>query len=39
LSGPHPVGQRLPVKIRDGVAFVEIRDLGPSEVLLAVNHP
>jgi hypothetical protein len=38
-AGPHPVGQRLPVKFRDGVGFVEIRDLGPSEVLLAVNHP
>jgi glycosidase len=39
FAGSHPVGQRLPVKFRDGTAFVEIRDLGPSEVLLLVNHP
>ncbi len=36
----HPVGSRLPVKRRaDGTAFVEIRDLPPSEVLVLVNHP
>jgi len=39
FTGAHPVGQTLPVKFRDGIAFVEIRGLGPSEVLLAVNHP
>ncbi|MGZ8395499.1 MAG: hypothetical protein ACXW3X_02380 [Rhodoplanes sp.] len=36
----HPVGSRLPVKRRaDRTAFVEIRDLPPSEVLVLVNHP
>jgi hypothetical protein len=36
----HPVGSRLPVKrLPDGTAFVEIRDLPPSEVLVLVNHP
>jgi glycosidase len=39
FAGSHPVGQRLPVKFRNGTAFVEIRDVGPSEVLLLVNHP
>jgi glycosidase len=39
FAGSHPVGQKLPVKFRNGTAFVEIRDLGPSEVLLLVNHP
>jgi glycosidase len=37
-TGPHPVGQRLPVKSRNGSAFVEIRELGPSEVLVLVNR-
>lgn len=36
----HPVGSRIPVKrLGDGTAFVEIRDLPPSEVLVLVNHP
>jgi hypothetical protein len=36
----HPVGSRVPVKrLADGTAFVEIRDLPPSEVLVLVNHP
>jgi glycosidase len=35
----HPIGSRLPVKRRDGTAYVEIRDLPPSEVLVLVNHP
>jgi len=38
LAVSHPVGQILPVKRRDGVAFVEIRDLPPSEVLVLVNR-
>jgi hypothetical protein len=36
--GSHPVGQRLPVNFRDATAFVEIRDLGPSEVIVLVNR-
>ncbi|MBC8094960.1 MAG: alpha-amylase, partial [Akkermansiaceae bacterium] len=39
FAGSHPVGQQLLVKRRDGAAFVEIRDLEPSEVLVLVNRP
>ena len=36
----QPIGSRLPVKrLPDGAAFVEIRNLPPSEVLVLVNHP
>jgi hypothetical protein len=39
-GGPHPVGSRLPVRrTLDGAAYVEIRDLPPSEVLVLSNHP
>jgi hypothetical protein len=38
FTGPHPVGERLPVKFRDGAAFVEIRGIGPSETLVLSNH-
>jgi hypothetical protein len=38
-GGPHPVGQRVPVRRRDGWAYVEIRDLPPSEVVVLVNRP
>jgi glycosidase len=38
-AGPHPVGQQLPVRVRDGTALVEIRDLPPSEVLVLSNRP
>lgn len=34
-----PIGSRVPVKqLGDGTAFVEIRNLPPSEVLVLVNH-
>jgi hypothetical protein len=40
VTGSHLVGDRLPVRRRsDGTAFVEIRDVGPSEVVVLVNHP
>ena len=39
FSGTHPVGARLPMKFRDGAAFIEIRDVKPSEVILLSNHP
>jgi glycosidase len=39
FAGTHRIGTQLPVKFRDGAAFVEIRDLGPSEALVLVNHP
>jgi hypothetical protein len=36
----HPIGSRLEVRrLADGTAFVEIRGMRPSEVLLLVNHP
>ena len=36
----HRVGDRVPVRRRgDGTAFVEIRNVGPSEVLVLVNRP
>ena len=38
FTGPHPVGQQLPVRSRDGAAYLEIRDVGPSEVLVLVNR-
>ena len=37
-AGVHPVGQKLPVKIRDGAAYVEIRELPAAEVLVLVNR-
>jgi len=37
-TGPHPIGQRVVVQRRDGAAFVSIRDVGPSEVLVLVNR-
>ena len=39
FTGSHTVGEKVPVQLRDGSAFVVIRDLGPSEVLLLVNRP
>ena len=36
----HPINSQLPVKrLADGTAYVEIRNLPPSEVLVLVNHP
>jgi hypothetical protein len=36
----HPVGSQLPVRRAvSGAAYVEIRDVGPSEVLVLVNRP
>jgi hypothetical protein len=37
-TGSHPIGQQLPVKLRSGKKFVEIRDIGPSEVVVLVNR-
>jgi hypothetical protein len=33
-----PVGEKVPVKNRNGSAVVEIRDLPPSEVLVLTNR-
>jgi hypothetical protein len=39
-AGPHAVGSSLVVKrTGGGIAFVEIRNLPPSEVLVLANHP
>jgi glycosidase len=39
VAGRHPVGSTLTVqRTPDGTAFVAIRDLPPSEVLVLVNH-
>ena len=39
-GGPHPVGSSVPVRrTAQGIAYVEIRDLPPSEVLVLANHP
>ena len=38
--GFHPVGSNVPVRRRaDGTAYVEIRDVDASEVLVLTNHP
>jgi glycosidase len=37
-SGTHPVGQKLPVQIRDGSSFVSIRGVMPSEVVVLTNR-
>ena len=39
FDGTHALDSKLPVKFRDGAAFVEIRDVRPSEVILLSNHP
>jgi hypothetical protein len=41
IGGPvtHPTGSRLMVKRKgSGIAYVEVRDLPPSEVLVLVNR-
>jgi len=38
-NGPHPVGSSLPVRrTAQGIAYVEIRDLPASEVLVLANR-
>jgi len=40
ISGPHQVGEALPVKrTADGTAYVEIHRLPASEALVLMNHP
>ncbi len=38
-AGPYPVGQKIPVQTRNGAAYIEIRNISPSEALVLVNHP
>ena len=36
----HPIGSQLPVRrTGSGIAYVEIRDVGPSEALVLLNRP
>jgi hypothetical protein len=38
-TDPHPVGSRLEVlRTGDGTAYIEIRNLPPSEIMLLANH-
>ena len=38
-GGAYHKGSKLAVKRRDEMAYVEIRDLAPSQVLVAASHP
>jgi glycosidase len=38
-SGTHPVSQSIPVKRMDGIAYVELGDIPPSETLVLTNRP
>jgi glycosidase len=39
-TGTHPVGSRFPVhRTADGKAYVEIRNVRPSEIVVLTNHP
>jgi hypothetical protein len=39
-AGTHPIGEHVPVQLKaDGTAYLEIRDVGPSEVLVLINRP
>jgi hypothetical protein len=37
-DGPHPVGERVPVRVRGVARYVEIRGVPPSEVLVLGNR-
>jgi glycosidase len=40
FGGSYPKGTRVPVlRTSSGAAYIEIRDLGPSETLVLCNHP
>ena len=36
--GSHPIGSLLPVLVRNGVNFVQVRDVPPAEVLVLINR-
>ena len=38
-TGSHPVGSKLPVSVRNGAAYVSLRDIAPSEVVVLINRP
>ena len=37
--GTHPVGERVAVRVRNGTAYVAIRDVAPSEIVVLSNRP
>lgn len=37
-AGPHPVGERLAVHVRNGASFVSLRGVPPSEVVVLINR-
>ena len=40
FSGSYPKGTRIPVlRASSGAAYIEVRDLGPSEALVLSNQP
>ncbi len=39
FTGTNSIGTKLSVKFRDGSAYIEIRDLQPSEVIVLINKP
>jgi len=38
-TGSHPLGSELPVEQRGGIAYLSIRNIAPSEVVLLLNRP
>jgi glycosidase len=38
-TGSHPAGERLPVLRRNNTAYIEIRNVEPSEVIILINRP
>ncbi len=38
-AGTHPLGQRIPIETRNGTAYLPIRNVAASEVLVLVNRP
>jgi glycosidase len=38
-AGNYPIGSQVPVAYRNGTAYVALRDLPPSEVLVLINRP
>jgi len=38
-TGSHAIGSNVAIEWRNGTAYVSIRDIGPSEVIVLVNRP
>jgi hypothetical protein len=37
-TGTHPIGSRVSVSTRNGAAFIAVRGVAPSEVLVLINR-